>query len=1022
MSGLSWEYSKYAIISESEVVFDEVILHAGDDRPVVVFKTADGSRRYATHDEWVSGSDRFATHAEANNIVTANSSNQSKAVLYRSLFRGREDVYAHGYPSKKGKPGKLGYTPSCKNENDWNVCPRKKTRNWKYSCADCAKREFNTLGYKELVAHFKGEKEDFTDVLGMFVLDENCMTHVLIADFDGEGWKKEISAYQREGALLGIDVAVERSRSGEGGHAWIFFDEPVDAGFARDLGSALLSSAMAKTPALNFKAYDRFFPAQSTIPKGGFGNLISLPLQGRAMQRGNSVFVDENFEMYPDQWRYLSGVTKVSREQAQRIIEQIEDGPLGTLSFAKKKAFPEGLQAAALAEGNAPSASPLPALPKELSPSDFPLVVSVVKSNMIYVSKEGLSTAAQNKIRRLAAFGNPEFYKAQALRQSVNKKPRIINLGEETGDYIAIPRGCESKLRALLAKVGVSYQVEDGRNAHSPIRVEFKGKLRDRQQIAADALLRHDYGVLSAPTGFGKTVIGAYLVSSLKMRTLVIVPDTALLSQWQEKIGVFLQIDEELPPLLTKKGNPSKKRRPLVGRIGGGKNAPSGIVDIATYQSLLEKGDIEGEPKSVKKVIQNYDLVICDECHHGAAPQLEKVLRAANARRVYGLSATPKREDGLENIIFMQCGPIRHKVTPQEQAAEQTFTRRMLPRFTRIRLKNLEPNVRYDQVLDQICQHEARNRLIVEDVMASLSQGRTPFVVTKLKSHAKLLAEKLENEGCEPFLLIGEGTNREKEERLHAVKSVSSDEKLVIVATGSYVGEGFDLPRLDTLFLASPFSSDRVITQYSGRLHREWDNKQEVVVCDYVDANVPMLERMYKKRLKCYAKLSYEVMSPDQSEDRLGGMIVTGADFQATFARDMETASKSICVAAPYANLKLLRMLEPTIKNAVERGVDVSVSIEKRRLDDSPDQRTQEAVRLLSVMGCKVRVVEGGHSCLAVIDGETVWYGSLPLLAFARKDECSLRFKSCEVAHDLMESEGLRSGPLSEQDCRARLC
>ncbi len=1006
MSEFSQMLPRYAIVDGVEAVLEEVILHLASADPVAVFKTKGGERRYATAGEWLEAANRFDSFAADRGIVTSGSGAKAKISLYRSLFRGRSDVHACGYLPKNGKSGKISYAPACRHEKNWNVCPRKVKRDWSHSCADCKKREFLPLSDEDLKKHFKGESPEYEDVLGLYVLDESCRTWVLVADFDGAGWKGEVAAYRDEGRRFGVDVAVERSRSGDGAHGWIFFDEPIEAGLARDLGSALLSSAMARTSALSFKSYDRFFPAQETIPKGGFGNLISLPLQGQAMKQGNSMFVDDDFEAYSDQWRFLSGMKKVTRSHLQVVIEQVEGGPLGPLAFAKKPSPATMSSSGKVQSGVDPETLSPVALtlqPKELPSSDFPPIARIVKSNMLFVPKEGLSPAAQNKIRRLAAFGNPEFYKAQALRQSVRNKPRIINLGEDVGEYIAIPRGCEQKLRSLLAKHGVKYEVSDLRNAHAPIQVEFLGQLRSRQQIAVDALLHHEDGILSAPTGFGKTVIGAYLIAALKMRTLIIVPDTALLEEWQEKLDRFIRIDEKLPPLLTKKGNPSKRQRPLIGRIGGGKNKPSGIVDVATYQSLLERSDIEGEPKRVRDVVQDYDLIICDECHHGAAPQLERVLRTAKARRVYGLSATPKRTDGLEGVIYMQCGPIRHKVDPKEQAAEQSFVRRLVPRFTRIRLKGLEKDTKFTQVLEQICAHEARNRLIAEDVIAALSQGKSPFVVTSWKDHAKALAAKLEEAGCKPYLLIGEGSNREKAERILAAKGVSKDDRLVIVGTGKYVGEGFDLPRLDALFLTTPFSSESVITQYSGRLHRESEGKQEVVVYDYVDSNVPMLDRMYRKRIKSYAKLGYEVVSSAEgvAGDRFG-MIVGPQDFQALLTQDISMASKSVLIAAPYANSKFVDLMTATLKNAVERGIDVSVSIRKPSRA-CYEATHQGAVSVLESLGCDVQVGGGGHVCIAVVDEETVWYGNIPLLAFAGSDDYSIRVKSCEVAHDLLE-------------------
>ncbi|WP_302397706.1 TOTE conflict system archaeo-eukaryotic primase domain-containing protein [Eggerthella sinensis] len=982
MSEPSDKPSRYALIHDREATFAERIVHGGTDKPVIVYTDPTGARFYASEDEWLEGSRRFAKQASLQGIVTADSSTQDKLALFRKLFKGRSNVYAHGY---RKKDGGIGYAPACKNEWESGVCPKK--ANPRSRCADCPNRAFAPVSDAALIAHFQGKRLDLKDVVGLYVLDKEGKTCVLVADFDKTGWEKEIAAYRRACEESGIDVAVERSRSGNGGHAWIFFSEPIEAGLARNLGCTIITSAMAATDSLGFNAYDRLYPAQTTVAEGGFGSLIALPFQGMAKRQDNSVFVDERFEAYPDQWRFLSTIEQLSPDCLRLIVDRAHDGPLGPLALSDD------------ADNREKPWQPRAKTP--LGRDDFPSSVSITKANMLFVEKEGLSPAAVNRIRRLAAFGNPEFYRAQAMRQSVFNKPRVIDLSEETDRFIALPRGCEDKLTALLDKCGAKYRIRDARHAGTPIDVEFEGSLRPLQQTAAEALLRHECGVLSAPTGFGKTVVGAYCIARLNMRTLVIVPGTALLDQWQQRLESFLVINEELPELRTKTGRKSRKKRSLVGQIGGGKNIPSGIVDIATFQSLFEKDD-SGIGQRVKDLVRSYDLVICDECQHGAAPQLERILRTVNARRVYGLSATPKRADGLEIALFMQCGPIRYEIDPKTQAAEQSFARRLQPRFTYIRLANVEANSSFNQILDQLCTHDSRNRLIVDDAANALEQGRTPLVITKRKEHAARLANMLEAEGRTVFTLTGEGTAQEKKSRAQAVRDMPNGERFAIVATGSYLGEGFDEPRLDTLMLAAPASWEGVITQYSGRLHREHEGKSEVIVYDYIDTSVPMLERMYKKRLRTYKKLGYELAAPE-SRNEPTGRIVDASDYRPLFAHDLESASKSIFVSSPYLNTQRLNHLTPLFEAAVSRGIAVSITTGEPANERSARQLDEEAGALKAV-GCTVIIRKERASALAIIDERIVWYGAIPLLAFPKSDDCTLRFESCEVAYDLLQT------------------
>jgi len=917
--------------------------------------------------------------------VTQISSPDDKIELFMSLFRGRSDVYAKRWHSSKS--GQSGYSPVCLNEWVHGLCDKKK-----YKCAFCPNRNLAQLSHKAVFAHLSGKSEFATDVIGIYPMtkDEGC--YFLAIDFDGEGWQKEVTCFRATCAEIGLDAHIERSRSGNGAHVWFFFDDEIPAATARKFGSALLTETMARNHQIKFDSYDRLFPNQDIMPKGGFGNLIALPLQGLARKSENSIFVDEIFVSYADQWAYLSNIKKLSPAIIDEYIAKLcKDGELGTLHIQESDESDEdNTKTVPWEKSKSPS---------NLTPFDFPGTVTIVKANMLHIEKAGISARALNRIKRLGAFSNPDFYKAQAMRLTVYGKPRIIDTTEETAEWLSIPRGCEDGLVRLLEAAGVPYCMNDKRNHGSPVDIEFAGVLREEQELAAEALLNHENGVLHATTAFGKTVVAAGLISKRKTNTLILVHTTALLRQWKESLSQFLLINETLPERANKRGR--KKDVSIIGLLGGGKNTLSGKIDIAIMQSLVQ-GD------EVKELVKDYGMVIVDECHHVSAVSFEKVLKSVNARYVYGLTATPTRQDGHESIIHMQCGAIRYRASAIEQAEKSGIQRLVVPRFTSFKkplgLSDREFNI--TAIYAAITENRQRNSLIVADVLASMKNGRTPIVLTQRTNHVQVLADALEGELKEVARVIrltGSASAKEKREVLEKLRSIPKDERFVIVATGKYVGEGFDEPRLDTLFLAAPISWKGTLQQYAGRLHRTHEGKTDVVVYDYIDAHVKMLESMYHKRITGYASMGYKTVS-DTTSTIETGVLFDNHSFLSTFAKDIEMARHEIVICSPFLRnvrvAKMMKILSCAQINRVRVVVLTRPAVEYK-LSEQPVVATM--IQTLTDAGYKVITKSNIHQKFAVIDQKIAWYGSINLMSFGTAAESIMRLESIEISGELLD-------------------
>jgi superfamily II DNA or RNA helicase/very-short-patch-repair endonuclease len=655
----------------------------------------------------------------------------------------------------------------------------------------------------------------------------------LAADFDGDDWRPDAAAFMQTCRRFDVPAVLERSRSGNGAHVWFFFDQAIPAGLARKLGSYLLTETMECRPEIGFKSYDRFFPNQDTMPKGGFGNLIALPLQKQARQRGNTVFLNEQFEPYADQWAFLASVTRLSRARVETLVRDAESK--GRITGVRTSISDE--------DDESPWAMPPSRRPKEppiLEP--LPKELDLVLADQIYVAKEQLAPALRNRLIRLAAFQNPEFYRAQAMRLSTYDKPRIISCAEDHPKHIALPRGCLDEVLQTIESLKIKPIFHDERSGGSPLTVAFAGELRSEQQRAAKILLQHDTGILAATTAFGKTVVAAWLIAQRGVNTLVLVHRQQLLEQWIERLSAFL-------------GLPTK----TIGRLGGGRKKLSGNLDVALIQSLVRKGVVDDR-------VGDYGHLIVDECHHLSAHSFELVARRAKAKFVLGLSATVARQDGHHPIIFMQCGPIRYRVDAKSQAATRPFKHRVFVRPTGFRggdpTTNGDARFEFHQLYEGLRQNEARNHMICADVIAAVQQGRSPLVLTERTEHLECLARQLSAAVPEVIVLRGGQTKRETAGALSKLAKPSASGGRVIVAIGKYIGEGFDEPRLDTLFLALPVSWRGTIAQYVGRLHRLHEGKREVQVFDYADLDVPMLSRMFDRRCRGYEALGYTILLP----------------------------------------------------------------------------------------------------------------------------------------------------------------
>ena len=712
---------------------------------------------------------------------------------------------------------------------------RKTATGRKENCADCCQHAYVPVSDEEIERHLKG-----LQTIGIFplLLDETCW--FLAVDFDQGTWREDVGAFSAACGSHNVPVAIERSRSGNGAHAWIFFSEPVASGTARSLGCFMITESMIDRHQLTMSSYDRLFPNQDTLPKGGFGNLIALPLQRQARANGNSVFVDESLKPYPDQWAFLAGVRKIDEAFARETVQ--EAARQGRVMGLREVDSDETLHQTPWRRppsGYGELSIPWGSLPRE---------VRGAVSQKLFIENTGLPSAALNQIKRLAAFQNPEFYKRQSMRLSTALIPRVIACAEELPEYIALPRGCLSDAEVLLSQCGASLSLEEKREEGTPLDCTFRGDLTALQEKAAKAMLAHDFGVLVSPPGSGKTVVGIYLIAMRGRNTLILVHRKPIFDQWVAQLALFL-------------GKEPKE----IGQFGSGKSRSTGILDVAMMQSLVRQG-------RVADCVARYGHVVVDECHHVPAVSFERILSEVKAKFVTGLTATPRRRDGLQPILHMQLGPVRFSAASPKRNSPSPLSQTLIVRETDFDLTSATGQAGIQELYGMLSADLSRNALICADILRILAEGRSPIVLTERRDHLERLGQELQKDVPGLVVLHGAMKTSARRDALASLARAANDIPRLLLSTGRYIGEGFDDARLDTLFLTMPVAWKGTLIQYAGRLSRPHQGKRGVRIYDYVDSKVPVLRRMFQKRLRGYASIGYQQRENDSDEelDRYG--------------------------------------------------------------------------------------------------------------------------------------------------------
>lgn len=897
-------------------------------------------------------------------ILRTKRTTSEKVQLYRSYFRGRENMLATSFENTNGK---RIYYPLCLSRKKYS-CPKIKKAN--FPCTKCQFQNFQPISDEQIINHLRGfDKNKREAFYGIYPITEVNTVYFLVFDFDKKDWQQSGLTFVKASKKLGLSPLIELSQSGNGCHIWFFFVEAIQAKLVRQFGLRLLKYAMLNQPKITFESYDRMFPNQDELSYGGFGNLIALPLQGSKVKKGTSRFIDENSRLIEDIWGTLEATPKLNQKQIERIIREI-DYILPTEYYQTTSKQSEVVNN---------EISLFSDIDSKLSTSSMNKITIIV-CNQLELKRNDLTREELIQLKFLATFHNKAFYVAQNKRQSTRGIPRFICLAEITDSAIYLPRGLESQVHSLFPNASFVYQTTHGEK----LNINFKGSLYPRQaQALADLMLR-PMGILCAGTGFGKTIVAAKLIAEKRVSTLILVHNKNLANQWKTSLENFLEI--EGTPFEEKTPTGRKRKKAKIGKIYGGTINRSKLIDIGLFQSLAKKQNLE-------ELFKDYGMIIVDEAHHVAAKTFEDVIKKAAAQYIYGLTATPNREDGLENILYMRLGEISHIA---EKEVPTHITQKLYMRFTSVgeqltTVKQQTIHENYQMIIDS----EDRTKQIILDILENLQQNRHIIVLTRYIKHLTLIEQTLkkEDKNCRLYVLNGKMSTKGLREELLLLKK--EGKPFVLLTTGNYAGEGFDLPALDTLVLAMPISSHNNLKQYLGRLLRKLEEKEELRVYDYVDYAIPMIYKMYQKRLQTYKKLGYQLWDDQQSELYKSNLF--NIDYQDILAKDVMNTKETLMISLPFLDKTTYQFL---VKLGLQSNIQ-NKSLFLPAIHTTPlnyQKRYNDYIKELKSTDYQLFFKENIYQKFIIIDNQLFW--SLPR-THQSENSIALRIYSHEMSERL---------------------
>lgn len=856
---------------------------------------------------------------------------QERLNIFMDFFKGRTDVYATKYYSKKHN--RYEYSFVCENKFKNGICPIGK----KKCNSECTHFKPASLTNHTFLKHLQKEN----NVIGLYPLLEDNTCYLLAIDFDKDLWFENLLCVYRTAKKYSISCIMERSQSGNGGHLWIFFETAIKATKARLLGDFLLKEAMKSNKELSFDSFDRMFPNQDYLSQKGFGNCIALPLQYESVLKSNSVFINEFQVTIKKPFHFLKATVKVKESTINQLIQNHETN-------FKDYFFNFHSQLNIFSSIQQP--------------------ITINENSMLHISKKGLNAKTLNTMRRLSSTYNPLFYQNLKLHLSVYNVPRVLCENIEDDYDIYLPRGLKDRLLEAVENELITYH--DQTCEGNPIDISFKGALRSEQQVAADTLLKHNIAILEAIPGFGKTVIALYLMSIIQKNTLIIVHSKELLNQWKEKIDEFI----EYPKFKLKKDH-------YIGEYHGNKKKLKYHIDIVLIQSLNK---IEN-----KSIIQKYGLVLIDECHHASSDTYRTVLRNLNAKYIYSFSGTPKRKDQLEKVIQMYLGNIVYKVNKQEIIKNRNYEQILVPRMTTFKV--IDSNLSFHEIANDLYQNQKRNYLIIQDVIKKLKENKNMIILTDRKEHIQILYRQLQYYDYDIYCMSGDNSIKE---RKIIREQINQSQHYIIVATSQLLGEGFDLPSLNTMFITMPISFEGRLSQYVGRLHRDYENQEVVEVYDYVDIHVKLLQNMFQKRLKTYKNEGYKVFEEEKIV-QFDQAIFDKANFEYYLHSNMSHAKKNIVIFVNDCKLYRIQRLYSFFISLLAKGIRIYICINKNYSQDIHTYLEGVCTKILHT---------DSHINAIMIDEQELWSSSSSYLGTQNNDLFYIKTNDVTVIEELKMS------------------